>query len=458
MDRDSTLRDDARQIWEAGVEAAAPERLIPRFVSAYRQALRIGPLTIKLADRSRLAIVGAGKASGAMAHALALALQPAGLARSRVTGIVAVPDDAAAEDSLPGTLTSVALLGTRPASSNFPTERGVAVANRMLKFVASLDERDVCIALISGGGSAILPAPRPPVTLDDKLRTTQFLSSVSADIRQMNCVRRQLSLVKGGGLARACRAGRLITLILSDVMGDPLDAIASGPTVAGVTTAADALDVLRRFDPDRQHVPNRVYQLLAAQGDQIPPPIRCCVDHVVIGNNQTAVDGAVECAARLGYQVESESLVGEGAAEASGERLAAHALAMLARSGARCFVSGGEPTVNLVPAQERGRGGRNQQLALAALAYQQDHAFPDERWRRTCLLAGGTDGEDGPTDAAGALVDAAVADQARSKALDARAALRRNDAYTFFQRCGGLLISGPTGTNVCDLRILVSRS
>jgi glycerate-2-kinase len=281
-----------------------------------------------------------------------------------------------------------------------------------------------------------------------------LLSAAGADIEQLNTVRRQLSVIKGGGLARACRAGRLVTLIISDVLGDPLEAIASGPTVASTTTADDALAVLAKLNLiDEPSIASIVEYLrqggrdsFAGSGERRAGPV---VTNIVIGNNAVAVDAAGAEAERLAYShAMISSIAPEGEAEQVGRHLAEMSLGMRKEHGPDCLISGGEPTVTLVDESRRGKGGRNQQLALAALAQLGDCVG-------VALLAAGTDGEDGPTDAAGAFVTEEVVRTARGRGLNPQEFLVVNDAYHFFQAAGGLFKTGPTHTNVCDLRVIV---
>jgi hydroxypyruvate reductase len=244
-----------------------------------------------------------------------------------------------------------------------------------------------------------------------------------------------------------------VTLIISDVLGDPLDVIGSGPTVPDTATPADALAVLARFGGAAAGVPQAVLaqlQCVEAQGSATQPPA-CQVTNLVIGNIAAAVDAAGAEAVRRGY---SPALMAarqlEGHAEEVGRLLAAEALRMRGEAAPDCLVSGGEPVVRLAPEGVRGRGGRNQQLVLAALA-----ALWDDGAGGIVLLSGGTDGEDGPTDAAGAVLDAELLAEARRRGLDPLDCLRRNDAYTFFDALGGLIRTGPTHTNVCDLRVVL---
>jgi hydroxypyruvate reductase len=332
----------------------------------------------------------------------------------------------------------------------------VAGANEILRIISSLGPDDLCVALISGGGSALLPAPIEGITLADKVAVTRFLSASGANIVELNTVRKQLSRIKGGGLARACRAGQLISLIISDIPGDPLDLIASGPTVIETSTAEDAVAVLTKFHATEPDVPTAVFEMLRrkAAGPTTTPPIACRVDNIVIGNNLTAVIAAREEAIHLGYQVcgDSTPVPNEAldeTAEEVGQRLASEA------DDKKCLIEGGECVVKLAPEGQRGLGGRNQQTVLAALAEVANRSHSGSVSDGFVILSGGTDGEDGPTDAAGAFVDSEIIAEAQRRGLDPADYLRRNDAYHFFQPLGALIKTGPTHTNVCDLRIVL---
>jgi len=439
------LRRDALRIWQAGVDAVRSERLV-------RDALRVEGRTLVVADEQlsldavgRIVVVGAGKAGAGMAAAVEEALGPELAEEKQLTGWVNVPEDCVRPSS------RIRLHGARPPGVNEPTPAGAAGSAEILRLVESLASGDLCLCLISGGGSALMPAPVEAITLDDKLAVTRHLSGAGANIEQLNAVRKQLSRIKGGGLARACRAGRLVSLIISDVLGDPLDVIASGPTVEDSSTPQLALEVLDRFDARAAGISPAVFEYLRAKQAAEPPKPTCEVTHHIIGNNATAVDAAGREAERLGY---SPSMVSaersEGAADQIGRHLAGMALKMRDGPGPDCLVSGGEPVVKLIDARERGMGGRNQQLALAAL-----EQLADDGAAGIVLLAGGTDGEDGPTDAAGAILDASVLSAARQQGLDPADYLARNDAYRFFQPLDALIKTGPTHTNVCDVRVVV---
>jgi len=450
------LREDARAIWHAGLRAVDSQKLVEDHIRVDADALVVGEQSFPLAEIHRLAVVGAGKAGAGMAAGVEAALASVAAAK-QLQGWVNVPADCVRP------LKHIVLHAARPAGVNEPTEAGVAGARRMLELVRSLQPRDVCLCLLSGGGSALLPAPVPAITLADKLAVTKHLSAAGANIEELNTVRKQLSCLKGGGLARACRAGTLITLIISDVLGDPLDVIASGPTVPDRKSPADALDILERFDARAAGISPSVFDYLA-QAARSPrrheEAWAGTAINLVIGNNATAVDAAGMEAERRGYahaMLAATSL--EGAAEDVGRHLAEMALRMRDEPGPNCLITGGEPTVRLIAASQRGMGGRNQQLVLAALLHLLEaHGSDPDPLRDIALLSGGTDGEDGPTDAAGAWIDATVAAAVRRCCLDPADYLRRNDAYHFFESLHALLKTGPTHTNVCDVRVVtVSR-
>lgn len=448
------LRDDAVRIWRAGLEAVGSERLVREHVRLDGHWLAIGdeaaePLDLRRVGR--IAVVGAGKAGAGMAAALEDALGPAVLDAKRVTGRVNVPADCVRP------LRRIRLHAARPAGVNEPTADGVRGADEILRIVGSLSADDLCLCLISGGGSALLPAPPAEISLADKLAVTRHLAASGADITELNTVRKQLSRIKGGGLARACRAGRLVSLIISDVLGDPIALIASGPTAEDHSTPADALTILARFDPRGEKIPAAVYEYLRRNPAATESANRekTRVENIILANNAAAVDAAGLEAVRLGYSPALTSAKRpEGEVEPIGRHLTDMAIAMSRGPGPDCLVSGGEGVVRLIDAERRGLGGRNQQLALAALLRltELDSTAPVEN---IALASAGTDGEDGPTDAAGAIVDGDVITRAKQLGLDAADYLARNDAYRFFEPIDGLLKTGPTHTNVCDLRVVV---
>jgi len=475
------LRADALRIWQAGVQAVGAEHLVTEALAVRGDQLIVAEQSFALDDIGRIAVVGAGKAGAGMAAGVEQTLGSNLMDRKQVTGWINVPADCVE------TLQRITVHAARPAGVNEPQPEGAEGARRILELVNSLEPADLCLCLISGGGSALLPAPAEGVSLDDKLAVIQALSAAGADIVEINTVRKQLSRIKGGGLARACRAGRLVSLIISDVPGDPLDTIASGPTVTDDrSTPAAALEVLERYDARRRGVGEGVFEFLAARRAAPPlPPPQIEVSNHIIGNNATAVDAAGMEAERLGYNhAMLSSREPEGLADEVGRHLAAMALRMrgdadratdppstaastdsapgssAAPTGSvtpaqaaaiNCLITGGEPVVQLVDSSRRGLGGRNQQLALAALKHLAEHGGG----RAVALLSGGTDGEDGPTDAAGAVVDETLMTAAEEQGLKPDDFLARNDAYHFFEPLDGLIKTGPTNTNVCDLRVVV---
>jgi glycerate 2-kinase len=461
MKSPSHLRSDALAIWHAGVDAVRSDRLVKENVRVAGDWLVIGEsvvgtLRVPLSSVGRIAVVGAGKAGAGMAAGLEEALGPRVLAEKQVRGWINVPADCVRE------LGSIHLHAARPPGINEPTAEGVAGAEKILEIVSSLGPSDLCLCLISGGGSALLPAPVAGVSLAEKQAVTRLLSEGGANIAELNTVRKQLSRIKGGGLARACRAGRLVALIISDVLGDPLDVIASGPTVPDSKTPQDALAILKRYNCGSPAIHSFLHHSPLATHHS-PPAAQ--VTNLVIGNNAAAVDAAGIEAERRGYShamIAATSL--EGPAEDIGRHLAHMALQMQSESGPDCLITGGEPTVKLAPPAIRGKGGRNQQLVLAALIeliLDSQPGNPKSKIQnpKFCLLSGGTDGEDGPTDAAGAFLDAEVFARLQEQNLDPADFLRRNDAYHFFAAAGGLIKTGPTHTNVCDLRVItVARS
>lgn len=453
MTRTATqLREDTLAIWRAGVAAVDSTRLVLENVAVDGSALLVGEQEIDLTKIRRIIVVGAGKAGAGMAAGLEQALGTRCLAEKEVWGWLNVPDDCVRS------LEHIHLHGARPAGKNEPTEAGMEGAHRILDAVQKAGPEDLCICLLSGGGSALLPAPIDGITLADKLAVTKQLSGAGANIQELNTVRKQLSRIKGGGLARTCQAGQIITLVISDVIGDPLDVIASGPTIADSSTPADALAVLDKFDSRANGVPPAIFAALEAARDQTATAqtASCPVTHLIIGNNATAVDAAGMEAERRGYSHAMSAAQGlEGAAEDIGYHLANMARRMRSQPGPDCLITGGEPTVTLVDAAKRGRGGRNQQLALAALErLTSTEVAPGEALSGIALLAGGTDGEDGPTDAAGAMIDAELATNMERLGLAPQDFLERNDAYHFFEPLEGLIRTGPTHTNVCDIRVV----
>lgn len=445
------LRDDALRIWHAGLDAVRSDRLIRDAVHVDGHWLELGDERLDLREVSKIAVVGAGKAGAGMAQALEEVSGEGLLDRHQVTGWVNVPENCVRQ------LSRIRLHAARPAARNEPTAEGVAGSAEILRIVGHLGPSDLCLCLLSGGASALMPSPAPGISLADKLAVTRHLGAAGANIQELNTVRKQLSGIKGGGLARACRAGRLISLIVSDVLGDPLDVIGSGPTVPDGSTPVQALTVLRKFDTGNS-LPPAVLRFLERRPQLPARPPACRVENIIIGNNAVAVDAAGIEAERLGYShAMLASPTSEGEADAVGQHLAEIALKMRGEPGPDCLIWGGEPVVTLAANEARGLGGRNQQLVLAALE-RLLKKVPSNDFSQAAglaILSGGTDGEDGPTDAAGALLDESLLAAMLDRGLDPGDYLRRNDAYRFFEPLGGLIKTGPTDTNVCDVRVAV---
>jgi glycerate 2-kinase len=448
-----TLREQAERIWRAGVAAVDSATLVGNAIQCTESVIRICDDEFNIRRIDRILVVGAGKAGGGMAAGVEAALGN-DLIREKVVGWINVPSDCVRP------LQKIHLHAARPAGVNEPTEDGVVGSEQILELVSSMSDDDLCLVLISGGGSALLPAPAPGISLEDKLAVTRFLMRSGATIHELNTVRKRLSRIKGGGLLRTAPAGTMISLIISDVAGDPLDIIASGPTVCDPGTARDALKVLERFadrHDSRTGVPDSVWRFLDEQvADADDPrtsssattPI-ACRNHI-IGNNQTALDAAAKRARALGFEVRSLGTNRQGIARDNGIELAERCLAARDEAFTKgiCFLAGGEPVVKLVRTTRPRKGGRNQEVALAAGC-----RWGHEDIRRLIVLSGGTDGEDGPTDAAGAWFDSTIQQNVRDRHLNPEDSLAINDSYTFFDQVGGLLKTGPTHTNVMDLQV-----
>jgi hydroxypyruvate reductase/glycerate 2-kinase len=431
------LRDDALAIWQAGVAAVQPSAFIPNAVEA-----------LDLSRTGSLVVVGAGKAGAGMVRALESALGPEVMKSRRVRGLVNVIDSFA-DEARPG----IRLHAARPEGDPLPTPAGITGSEAMLELVRSLGPDDTVIALISGGASALLPLPVAGVTLAEKRETTMLLSKAGATIGELNTVRKHLSRIKGGRLAADSQAGQWVSLILSDVIGNPLDVIASGPTVPDPTTYADALAVIARFKLETRlpasvmrHLHRGRQRLEPETPKSLPPSI---VNRIVADNGR-ALQAAAKQARRLGYAVEILPDPIQGESRVAGKNMARLVLERQTTSAGKpiCVLAGGEPVVSRVA--PGGKGGRNQEFALGAFAGTAGTGFAN-----CCLLAAGTDGEDGPTDAAGAFYDEPLRLAALAKRLDPMAYFLTSRSYDFFAKTGGLLKTGPTGTNVMDLVVLL---
>ena len=458
-----SLREHAEAIWRAGVAAVDSSAAVRRHVSRDGTTLRIADVSLSLDHIGRIEILGAGKAGAGMAAGSESALLEH-LPASQISGWVNVPADCVRP------LQRIHLHAARPAGINEPTSEGVVGTNEILRRISNLQQNDVCIVLLSGGASALLCSPVPQISLADKLAVTRTLASSGAPIQELNLVRTQLSQVKGGRLAAACTAGTLIALIISDVIGDPLEVIGSGPTTPAPSRADQAIEILNRRQL-LQTIPPGVLSFLESRRETLAEPsTTTSVRNIIVASNRIAIEAAAARARELGYDVNSLGSENAGVAAVEGRELMQRLMtARAARNNEQrkeghskvplCILSGGEPTVDLrnttaaTPAQTTlsasAKGGRNQELVLAAI---DQHPNPAD-WNGITLLSGGTDGEDGPTDAAGALADAELVARMAVQETDHSASLAAHDSYHFFEALGGLLKTGPTHTNVMDLRV-----
>ncbi len=433
------LRADALAIIQAGIAAVEPGRAVLEHLALRGDILVAGESRLELPERGKIFVVGMGKAAGPMTAAVEAVLG------DRISGGVAVT-----KYGHGAPLSRIELL---EAGHPVPDAAGLSASRRVAEILELAGRQDLVICLVSGGGSALLPAPAPGITLEDKMAATRLLLECGARINEINTVRKHLSFLKGGGFARLAAPARLLTLILSDVVGDPLDVIASGPTVPDPTTYADALGILTRYGLERK-VPLAVRKHLEKGGagelPETPKPGAGFFAegiNLLVGNNSLAVMAAAERARSLGYGslILSTTVTGE-----TREVAAVHAAIAREVLGSgnplpapACILSGGETTVTI---RGNGKGGRNQEFALAA-------ALEIEGLTGVIIGSVGTDGTDGPTDAAGALADGKTAERARSAGLDPEDFLKRNDSYHFFQALNDLVMTGPTNTNVMDLRL-----
>jgi hydroxypyruvate reductase len=437
----SELRAHAQEIFDAGLKAADPFDAIKNSVRRSGDQLQIAERRFRLPRINKIFVAGCGKATSRMAQAIE------DLVGDRIAdGVVIVKYG----HGLPlGKITVV------EAGHPVPDEAGIAGGRQIVELVRTAEKDDVVLFLISGGGSALFPCPVDGLTLAEKQQTTEILLASGATIHEINAVRKHISKVKGGRFAKLAAPGQIVSLILSDVVGDSLDVIASGPTVADSTTYSDCLEIIRRYElSDR--IPQTVRRVLerGAKGviDETPKPGDAVferVQNVIVGSNRVALAVAQRQAETLGYHsmILSSAIEGESRAVAASHAALAKKIARndapLGRPA--CVISGGETTVRV---RGDGLGGRNQEFALAA-------AIEIDGLDGIVVLSAGTDGTDGPTDAAGAIVDGSTLQRGRFKGLNAAHFLDRNDSHHFLQATGDLLRTGPTFTNVMDLQVML---
>jgi glycerate 2-kinase len=421
-------------IHRAAVAAVDPEARVRAHLEPTRQGARVIERERAVAEiaRDRVRIIAVGKAAMAMARGASAALGGA------IRGIVVAPSGGG---RLPRSL--VRLRGEHP----LPGRGSLAAGRAVWGELGGLARDEMVLVLLSGGASSLLALPAPGVTLEDKLATTKLLLRAGATIAETNAVRKHLSRLKGGGLARRAAPASVVTLLLSDVIGDSPAVIGSGPTAPDPTTFADVWAVLERYDLV-ERVPARVRRRIerGRRGgvEETVKPGEIRTRAIVVGNVASALEGAAREARRLGFEprVWTERLRGEA------RRAATRVAREIERVGRVrkpiCLLAGGETIVRV---GGDGRGGRNQELALALAE--------KIAGRNVAALAAGTDGIDGPTDAAGAFVDGETVARARCRGLEPRGFLRRNDSHGFFSKMGDLHRPGPTGTNVMDVTIVL---
>lgn len=435
------LRQDAANIFQSGINAVNAETAVRNACQLTGTRLQIQEASFDLSAYDSLYVIGAGKATADMAAAIESLLG----------------------DRIRGGLITVKYGHTRPlkyidiveAGHPLPDANGLKGARQILEIADQATESDLILCLLSGGGSALLPQPAEGLTLADKQAVIQALLDCGAAINEINAIRKHISAIKGGRLAQSARPAALITLILSDVVGDKLDVIASGPTVPDTSTFPDCVKIIEAYHL-KDRIPASVlnHLELGTSGDIEETPKTDAeafnqTFNFIVGSNITALKAACKTAENLGYNALILSSMIEG--ETKDVARVHTAIAKEIRQSKTplappaCLLSGGETTVTIAG---EGLGGRNQEFALAAAIDIRDEAV-------MVVLSGGTDGTDGPTDAAGAVIDTDTFQKALDTGLSPYAYLKNNDSYHFFQQTGDLLMTGPTGTNVMDLRIVL---
>jgi len=435
------MREDAIRIFHQGLEAVEPATAIKRFCSIDGTRLMIADRMYDLTTLNRVFVVGAGKASAPMAAAVEEILG------DRITsGTINVKYGHTAK------LNKINLI---EAGHPVPDENGSRGTQDILNLVKSAGKQDLVICLISGGGSALLPLAAEGLTLKDKQDTTQVLLACGATIHEINAIRKHLSRVKGGQLAAAATPAKIVSLMLSDVVGDDLDVIASGPTVPDSSTFQDCMNIINKYTIEKKLPAAVVSRIQAGFSGQIPETPKNGnqafqnTQNLIIASNIESITAAKQKAESLRYRTLILSSMFEGETRDVARLHGAMAREVLKTGNPipkpACILSGGETTVSI---RGNGLGGRNQEFVLAAAI---DIAGHDN----IVILSAGTDGSDGPTDAAGAAADSTTLIRAKELNLDPKKYLSNNDSYHFFEALNDLIKTGPTNTNVMDLRIVL---
>jgi glycerate-2-kinase len=428
---------------EALLDEVDPKKVVKSHVRLANETLIVGEKSFDLSSFNNILVVGGGKASGFMAEALEEILG------DRIKrGLIVVPKGTSGKYKTKRT-------AFHEASHPIPDNSSVEGARKIVNLVSHAKENDLVICLISGGGSSLMALPRTGILLEDKQKVTDLLLKCGATINEINTVRKHISAFKGGQLAKTAYPATILGLLLSDVLGDPLDVIASGPTVPDSSTFEEAVKILKSYDL-WEKIPGSIKKVLleGEKGliDETPKkgdPIFEKVHNVVIGNNRLACQATIKAMKKSGLNTMFLSSFLEGEAREVGTALAALVKEVLASGNPLPppvgIVVGGETTVTVTG---RGKGGRNQELALAA-------ALRIEGLDKVVIASISTDGVDGPTDAAGALVDGETMRHSKGLGLEAGMFIKNNDSYDFFSRVGGLIYTGPTGTNVNDITMII---
>ena len=429
----------AIDIFLAGVESSKPINLINQFVSINQNVLQIGESALDLSVLQNIYIVGAGKASAAMAQAVESILG------SRITGGHIITKY---NHSVP-----LKYITITEAGHPVPDENGTKGTIQLMSIVNKAEIDDLVICLISGGGSALLADVPEGCTLEDLKAVNNILLKSGASIAEINCIRKHLSNVKGGLLAKAASPALVVSLIISDVIGDPLDVIASGPTVPDSSTFSDAISIIRNYKI-KDEIPERIYKILIEGFDRKrqetlkeSDEILFRTKNIIVGNNILAPNIAKEKAESFGYesQIITNKLNGDVVDVAKYIVEVANRIKEKKNDKKTCLLFAGEPVVKV---KGNGLGGRNQHLALITSKLLKD--LPG-----ITILSAGTDGTDGPTDATGAVADSLTSANAINLNLDIEEYIKDFDSYNFFKKVGGLIITGPTQTNVMDLMVVL---
>lgn len=440
--RDQVI-SDLMDVLQEALKAVDPQTILNHVLSLKGDVLGVDSLSFDLSQFKRVLVIGGGKASGKMAAAVERMLG------ARITsGVVNIPDYLMPKPRC-------RRITLHEATHPVPSEKGIKGVEMMVRLVGHPTSRDLVICLISGGGSALLPFPIEGINLRDVQQTTHLLLKSGAEISEINTVRKHLSAIKGGRLAERLYPATVLSLIISDVVGDELDAIASGPTAPDMTTYADAEAVLKKYGlwpKVSTRIRDVIEKGVAGTIRETPKEGSKVFEHVhnvLVGSNRLSCLEAANTLRKRGYSTLVLSTRISGEAREIGRLFAGIAKDMVENqlpfATPACIVAGGETTVTV---HGNGVGGRNQELVLSA-------ALEIDGLPGAYVASMGTDGVDGPTKAAGAVADGALVQRARNAGVDPVAFLRHNDSNSFFKRIGGLIVTGPTGTNVNDIMIVM---